>query len=180
MKGPRSRWSRSGPNSARHRTFAARSVGASAIAVANDIRRGPRNIHPHNKQEGRAAASRSTQTRDRLRQRPSSTPDPSTSRLDVKDDKVHAPPSSTSPAGPRRQGRRPPSKGFAVAGEDKKFSWADAEDRGRHGDRLPPAQVPHPTAVSATAWGKNNPAKANLYNRAGLPRPPPSEPTAPG
>jgi len=64
--------------------------------------------------------------------------------------------------------------GFAIAGEDKKFTWAEA----RLGDRtkgegdtvfLKAPGVPNPTAVRY-AWA-NNP-EANLYDNAGLPAPP--------
>lgn len=55
---------------------------------------------------------------------------------------------------------------FAVAGVDRHFVWASARVEGDHvlvwSDR-----VPNPVAVRY-AWA-NNPADANLYNRAGLP-----------
>lgn len=58
--------------------------------------------------------------------------------------------------------------GFAIAGADKKFVWADAK---LDGDSVVVSsdQVPNPVAVRY-AWG-NNPA-ANLYNKAGLPASP--------
>lgn len=60
-------------------------------------------------------------------------------------------------------------KGFAIAGPDKKFVWADAKIQG---DRVVVSspQIEHPVAVRY-AWA-NNPAEANLYNKAGLPAPP--------
>jgi len=56
-------------------------------------------------------------------------------------------------------------KGFAVAGEDRKFAWADARIEG---DAVVVGSdaVPAPVAVRY-AWG-NNP-EATLYNREGLP-----------
>jgi sialate O-acetylesterase len=56
-------------------------------------------------------------------------------------------------------------KGFAVAGEDRKFAWADARIEG---DEVVVGSdaVPAPVAVRY-AWG-NNP-EATLYNREGLP-----------
>ena len=56
--------------------------------------------------------------------------------------------------------------GFAVAGADRRFVWAEARVEGGRvvvwSDR-----VPSPVAVRY-AWG-NNPDRANLYNAAGLP-----------
>ena len=60
-------------------------------------------------------------------------------------------------------------RGFAVAGADHRFVWAQARIEGDHvvvwSDR-----VPKPMAVRY-AWA-NNPAGANLYNREGLPAAP--------
>jgi sialate O-acetylesterase len=59
--------------------------------------------------------------------------------------------------------------GFAVAGPDRRFVWAEAVIEGDHvvvwSDR-----VPDPVAVRY-AWG-NNPATANLFNQVGLPASP--------
>ncbi|WP_317172697.1 sialate O-acetylesterase [Hymenobacter polaris] len=59
-----------------------------------------------------------------------------------------------------------PLTGFAVAGEDKKFVWAQARIEG---DKVVvwSDQVPHPNAVRY-AWA-DNPENAALYNKAGLP-----------
>jgi len=60
-------------------------------------------------------------------------------------------------------------RGFAVAGEDRRWVWASARVENGHvavwSDR-----VPHPVAVRY-AWA-DNPAGANLQNREGLPAPP--------
>jgi sialate O-acetylesterase len=58
-----------------------------------------------------------------------------------------------------------PPKGFAIAGADKQFVWADAEI---DGDKVivHSAQVPHPVSVRY-AWADD--PDANLYNRADLP-----------
>lgn len=58
---------------------------------------------------------------------------------------------------------------FAIAGEDRKFVWAQARVEGNH-VVVWSDQVPKPVAVRY-AWS-NNPADANLYNRAGLPAAP--------
>ena len=62
-----------------------------------------------------------------------------------------------------------PLKGFAVAGPDKKFVWAQARIEGTKvvvwND-----QVPNPTVVRY-AWA-DNPEGANLYNKEGLPASP--------
>lgn len=67
------------------------------------------------------------------------------------------------------KGRQGPPKGFAVAGADRRFVWADAAIQGNRvvvwSDR-----VPDPVAVRY-AWG-NNPEDANLYNEKGLPTSP--------
>ncbi|HEX2778671.1 MAG TPA: hypothetical protein VHM30_04170, partial [Gemmatimonadaceae bacterium] len=57
----------------------------------------------------------------------------------------------------------------AIAGEDRKFVWAQARIEGNH-VVVWSDQVPRPVAVRY-AWS-NNPADANLYNRAGLPAAP--------
>src|SRR5205085_10053940 len=59
-------------------------------------------------------------------------------------------------------------KGFAVAGEDGRFVWADAVIEGRDVIVSSP-EVKRPAAVRY-AWA-DNPA-CNLYNRAGLPASP--------
>ena len=58
--------------------------------------------------------------------------------------------------------------GFAIAGEDKKFVWADAKIVGKSVIVSSP-QVPHPVAVRY-AWHIN--PICNLYNGAGLPASP--------
>jgi sialate O-acetylesterase len=60
-------------------------------------------------------------------------------------------------------------KGFAIAGADKKFVWANAKISGNHVVVWSDA-VKAPVAVRY-AWG-DNPLDANLYNAAGLPATP--------
>ena len=59
-------------------------------------------------------------------------------------------------------------KGFAIAGSDKKFRWANAEIDGEtvvvHSDK-----IPNPVSVRY-AWAIN--PIGNLYNKAGLPASP--------
>jgi sialate O-acetylesterase len=59
--------------------------------------------------------------------------------------------------------------GFAIAGADRHFVWADATIEG---DSVVvwSARVPKPVAVRY-AWD-DNPTRANLYNRGGLPAAP--------
>jgi len=59
-------------------------------------------------------------------------------------------------------------KGFAIAGEDRKFIWADARIEGDTVVVSSP-DVKNPVAVRY-AWA-NNP-DCNLYNKAGLPASP--------
>ena len=61
-----------------------------------------------------------------------------------------------------------PLRGFAIAGADRKFVWADARIEGNTVVASSP-QVPEPVAVRY-AWADN--PKCNLYNRAGLPASP--------
>ncbi len=61
-----------------------------------------------------------------------------------------------------------PLKGFAIAGADRKFVWADARIEGNTVVVSSP-QVPEPVAVRY-AWADN--PVCNLYNRAGLPASP--------
>ena len=59
-------------------------------------------------------------------------------------------------------------KGFAIAGEDKKFVWADAEIQGDHVVISSP-QVSSPVAVRY-GWADN--PECNLINATGLPASP--------
>ena len=61
-----------------------------------------------------------------------------------------------------------PLKGFAIAGEDKKFVWADAKMEGDH-VIVSSAAVKSPVAVRY-AWADN--PECNLVNAAGLPASP--------
>jgi len=64
-----------------------------------------------------------------------------------------------------REGSNEPLRGFSVAGEDRKFHWADAEIVGQT-VVLACKDVPKPVAVRY-AWASN--PVCNLYNKAGLP-----------
>lgn len=57
-------------------------------------------------------------------------------------------------------------KGFAIAGEDMKFVWADAKIVGKDQVQVWSDAVPNPVAVRY-AWGVN--PVCNLYDRNGLP-----------
>jgi sialate O-acetylesterase len=59
-------------------------------------------------------------------------------------------------------------KGFAVAGEDRKFHWADVEIQGDHVVVSSP-EVPNPVAVR---YGWDDDPQCNLINRTGLPASP--------
>ena len=58
-------------------------------------------------------------------------------------------------------------QGFAIAGDDKKFIWADAVIDGAAAVVSSP-KIPHPAAVRY-AWGNNSIGFANLFNKDGLP-----------
>ena len=135
------------------------------MAVTIDIG-DAKDIHPKNKQDvGRRLAlcgpgERPTARRRRLL-RPALRVDEGRGRQD--------PPaaSTTSAAGWSRQAASR-SKGFAIAGEDKKFVWADAKI---DGDTVVVCseKVAEPVAVRY-AWADN--PDCNLYNKAGLPASP--------
>ena len=61
-------------------------------------------------------------------------------------------------------------KGFAIAGEDHKFYWANGKVTGKNTLEVSSPEVKNPVAVRF-AWG-NNPDDANLYNSADLPASP--------
>ncbi len=142
----------------------AQSVGHSAIAVATDVGDG-KDIHPKNKQEvGRRLALGAEAIAYGLDVEYAG---PTFKDMETKDNQLIL--HFTHLGGGLEVKDGPAIKGFAIAGEDKKFTWADAKIEG---DTviLSSASVPHPTA---TRYGwENNPAKANLYNKAGLPAPP--------
>ncbi len=69
-----------------------------------------------------------------------------------------------------------PLKGFAIAGEDRKWVWADARIEGDTVVVSSP-KVPQPVAVRY-AWADN--PDCNLYNKAGLPASPFRTDTWPG
>lgn len=60
-------------------------------------------------------------------------------------------------------------RGFAIAGQDRKWVWATATIQGDSVVVSSP-EVPEPVAVRY-AWA-SNPASANLFNGAGLPASP--------
>lgn len=60
-----------------------------------------------------------------------------------------------------------PVKGFALAGSDRKFYWAECRIVGRNEVEVHSDKVPEPIAVRY-AWA-DNPDTANLYNMEGLP-----------
>jgi sialate O-acetylesterase len=62
-----------------------------------------------------------------------------------------------------------PVGGFAIAGSDGKFEWADAKIEGST-VILSSSKVQAPTTVRY-AWS-SNPVRANLVNSAGFPAPP--------
>ncbi len=59
--------------------------------------------------------------------------------------------------------------GFAVAGNDRKFHWAEASIEGTDQIVVSSTEVPHPVAVRY-AWADN--PICNLVNSAGLPASP--------
>ena len=72
-------------------------------------------------------------------------------------------------AGLTSRGTRASVGGFAIAGADRKFVWANATIAGSR-VRVWSDQVTHPVAVRY-AWD-NNPDQANLFAQSGLPAAP--------
>lgn len=142
----------------------AKKVGHSAIAVATDIG-DARDIHPKNKQEvGRRLAL------DALALAYGQDIEyagPTFTKMDVDGNKavLHF---DHLGGGLEAKGGEA-LKGFAIAGDDKKFVWGDAKIEGDTVVVTSP-DVPHPTIVRY-AWA-NNPMSDNLFNKAGLPAPP--------
>lgn len=142
----------------------AKTVGHSAIAVALDIG-DAKDIHPKNKQEvGRRLAL------DALALAYGQDVEyagPTFSKMDVDGNKAilhfdHLGGGLESKGGESL-------KGFAIAGQDKKFVWGDAKIEGDTVVVTSP-EVQHPAAVRY-GWA-NNGMSDNLINKAGLPAPP--------
>jgi len=134
-----------------------------AMAVAIDIG-DPENIHPGNKQEvGRRLALGALKVAYNKGIVHSG---PLYDSMTVKDGKIRLRFTQTGSGLVVKNGESP--EGFAIAGEDKKFVWADAVIEG---DEVVvwSDEVPEPVSVRY-AWA-NNPV-CNLYNREGLPASP--------
>jgi sialate O-acetylesterase len=142
----------------------ARSVGHSAIAVATDIGEAA-DIHPHNKQEVARRLALDAEAIAYGEKVEAS--GPVFTKMDIKGNTATL--QFDHLAGGLQANGGGPLKGFAIAGDDKKFVWADAKIDG-DSVVLSSPQVEHPTIVRY-GW-ETNPAKANLYNKAGLPAPP--------
>ena len=137
--------------------LAARTVGHSALAIAYDLGN-TTDIHPKNKQEvgyRLALDARAIAYEENVEYS-----GPVYKDMEVKDDSIvlhfdHL-------GGGLMNG----SRGFAIAGEDGKFVWANSKVVGNT-IVVSSSKVEHPVAVRY-AWS-NNPDEANLYNKAGLP-----------
>ena len=141
---------------------AALKIPKTAMAVTIDI--GEDNLHPSNKQDvgaRLALAARANVYGDQI-----TASGPIFNTAKIEGDKI-ALTFKQSGGGLVAKGDGP-LKGFAIAGEDKKFVWADARIEGEkvivHSD-----QVPKPVAVRY-AWADN--PDCNLVNKASLPASP--------
>lgn len=141
----------------------AKKVPNTGLAVAIDVGEGD-NIHPLDKQDvgKRLAMIALAKTYGRAVQYSG----PVYASMKVVGDKVQL---SFAHVGGALVAKGGPLKYFAIAGEDMKFVWADAQIVGDKVVVSSP-QVPHPVAVRY-AWA-DNPEGANLYNAAGLPATP--------
>lgn len=145
--------------------IAARELPGSGLAVAIDIG-DEKNIHPKNKQEvGRRL---SLVARAKVYGEKLVYSGPAFREARFEEGKVAVLFDAGSAAG-LKTGDGEPVKGFALAGADGKFYWAEAsiETDGAEGHLVvKSAQVPEPVAIRY-AWA-DNPA-VNLINEAGLP-----------
>ncbi|HEX4146415.1 MAG TPA: sialate O-acetylesterase [Pirellulales bacterium] len=137
-------------------------VAATGMAVAIDV--GDRdNIHPANK---RAVGERLARLAlARTYHRPIDDAGPEYRSMSVEGDRVRL--QFAHAAGLAAEGGRP--RGFAIAGDDRKFVWATAQIDGESVIVSAP-EVPQPRAVRY-AWA-NNPGDVSLRNEAGLPAAP--------
>ena len=145
---------------------AALSLPKTGQAIAIDV--GERRRHSSAQQTRRRRASRARRAQGRVRASTSSRPVRRIARMPFA--ATRSP--SISPIS--RSGLREPADrrsvgGFAIAGADRQFVWADAKIVGNPCARLE-RRVKKPVAVRY-AWA-NNPDRANLYNREGLPAAP--------
>ncbi len=139
------------------------SLPNTGMAVIVDIGEGA-DIHPKNKQEvGRRLALAAGNLAYGWKDEYSG---PMYASLTIKGDAAHV--GFTHTAGGLRVAGGDTPRGFAIAGADRRFFWADAVIEG---DTvvLTSKKVPQPVAVRY-AWGDDPPN--NLYNAAGLPASP--------
>lgn len=132
------------------------------MAVTIDIG-DAKNIHPKNKQD---AGKRLYLAANHIAyQSTGEYSGPQFSSMRVVDNKIEL---SFLHTGSGLTGKDKKLAGFAIAGTDKKFYWADAEITGTK-IVVSSSQVPHPVAVRY-AWASN--PDAGLYNKEGLPASP--------
>lgn len=144
----------------------ANKIPDTGLAVAIDIG-DEKNIHPANKQEVGRRLALVAEAKTYGKPVESSGPAFEAARFDGAQVRVRFRPGTA--AGLHTKGNAP-VKAFAIAGEDRKFYWAQAQIiSGSEGDAslaLTSPRVAKPVAVRY-AWA-NNP-EVNLVNRAGLP-----------
>jgi len=137
----------------------ARNLGNCGLAVAIDIGDG-KDIHPKNKRDVGVRLALNALARNYGQKVECS--GPWYRSMKVKDGAIRL---SFDHARSGLVARSVALKGFAIAGEDKKFVWADARIDGKTVVVASP-QIPKPVAVRY-AWDTN--PDCNLYNGAGLP-----------
>ena len=135
------------------------SVPKTGMAVTIDLGE-PRDIHPKNKQEiGRRLALSAFKV---AYGQDVAASGPQFKSMTVEDQQVHL---DFHEASERLVATGDELKGFAVAGADRKFVWAEAKIVGGQ-VRVSSARVTKPVAVRY-AWGDN--PESNLSNQSGLP-----------
>jgi len=119
------------------------------------------NVHPKNKQE--VARRLVLLAEKNVYGLPVKADAPRYKSFEIKDNAIMI--KLTNPAGGLTAGKK--VGGFAIAGDDHKFYWADAEIVNDTQIKVSSLLVPHPVAVRY-AW-EDDPADANVYNSIHLP-----------
>jgi sialate O-acetylesterase len=136
-----------------------------AMAVTLDVGN-PMDIHPHNKKPvGERMANAALKMLYQMRNSPLC---PMMQSVKIKGNKVHI--KFTNTGSGLTAGDNAAVNGFAIAGADQKFVWANVKIAGKNEIIVSGDSITNPKSVRY-AWA-NSPVKANLFNKEGLPAAP--------
>jgi sialate O-acetylesterase len=123
-------------------------------------------IHPHNKKPvGERMANAALKMLYQMRNSPLC---PMMQSVKIKGNKVHI--KFTNTGSGLTAGDNAAVNGFAIAGADQKFVWANVKIAGKNEIIVSGDSITNPKSVRY-AWA-NSPVKANLFNKEGLPAAP--------